>query len=150
VEGSGADVWGTGDGFRFVYRTLSGDGTLTTRVTSLERTHDWAKAGLMIRASTAADAPHAFMFVSGARGIAFQRRATAGAVTTHSDGGTGTAPVWLRIERTGDTISGFRSGDGVSWTIVGTEVIPMGADALLGFAVTSHRDGTLATAVFEP
>jgi hypothetical protein len=58
--------------------------------------------------------------------------------------------VWLRIARTGDAITGFRSDDGVTWTTVGTDVIPMGTDALIGFAVTSHRDGTLATAVFEP
>ena len=149
IEGSGADVWGTADEFHFVHRPLSGDGSLTARVASLERTHDWSKAGVMIRASTAADAPHAFMLVSAARGIAFQRRASPGAVTTHSDGGAGAAPVWLRITRSGDTITGFRSTDGATWTAVGSEVIPMGTDVLIGFAVTSHRDGTLATAVFE-
>jgi phosphatidylserine/phosphatidylglycerophosphate/cardiolipin synthase-like enzyme len=149
VDGSGADVWGTVDEFRFVYRTLQGDGSLTARVASLEHADAWTKAGVMIRATLDAGAPHAFMLVSAAKGIAFQRRTAAGSVSTHTSGGSGTAPVWLRITRSGNTLTGFRSNDGVSWTIVGTDLIAMGPDVLIGLALTSHRDGTLATAVFE-
>jgi hypothetical protein len=32
VNGSGADIWGSADGFRFVYRPMSGDGEIVARV----------------------------------------------------------------------------------------------------------------------
>jgi phosphatidylserine/phosphatidylglycerophosphate/cardiolipin synthase-like enzyme len=149
LEGSGADVWGPADEFRFVHRTLSGDGSLTARVTSLEAIDDWTKAGVMVRASTSAGAPHAFMLVSAEKGVAFQRRTAAGGISTHTAGGAGTAPTWVRLVRTGDLLTGYRSSDGIAWVEVGREVIPMGSGVLIGLAVTSHRDGTLATAVFD-
>src|SRR5436190_15992963 len=49
VAGSGADIWDSADAFRFVYRSLTGDGELLARVVSLDNTDNWAKAGVMIR-----------------------------------------------------------------------------------------------------
>src|SRR5262249_26803086 len=36
VRGSGADIWGTADGFRFVYQPLGGDGEIVARVTAVQ------------------------------------------------------------------------------------------------------------------
>jgi hypothetical protein len=49
VRGSGEDVWGTADEFHFVYIQLTGDMQVVARVTGVEFTDGWAKAGLMIR-----------------------------------------------------------------------------------------------------
>src|SRR2546423_14518814 len=51
VVGSGADIWGASDAFRFHAQPISGDGTITARVTGIGDTNGWAKAGLMIRDS---------------------------------------------------------------------------------------------------
>jgi hypothetical protein len=57
-------VWGTADAFRYVYRPLTGDGTIVARVASLAGIHDWVKVGVMIRGSVDPGAPQAFMLVS--------------------------------------------------------------------------------------
>ncbi len=37
ISGAGADVWGSTDRFRFVYRTLKGNGTIEAKVDTLEK-----------------------------------------------------------------------------------------------------------------
>ena len=149
VNGSGADVWGTNDELRFVYRTLTGDGTIVARVASVETLDPWTKAGLMIRDAVTSSSAHAFMLVSPGKGLAFQRRVSSGGVSTSTGGGTGTAPVWLRLTRAGDVITADRSSDGATWTLVGTETIALASTVHIGMAVSSHRDGTLASATFQ-
>jgi M6 family metalloprotease-like protein len=150
VRGSGHDIWEYSDAFRFVHQTLSGDGSVTARVASLQATEPWAKAGVMIRASTDAASAHAFMLVSGSEGLAFQRRVAEGAFTTHTAGAMAAAPYWVRLTRSGDLITAFASADGVSWVMVGSDSFPsMPRDVLAGVAVTSHDNSVLATAVFD-
>src|SRR6185369_17549209 len=59
AAGSGSDIWDTADAFRYIYRTLNGDGEIAARVLSLDDTDAWAKAGVMIRESLAADSKFA-------------------------------------------------------------------------------------------
>jgi phosphatidylserine/phosphatidylglycerophosphate/cardiolipin synthase-like enzyme/regulation of enolase protein 1 (concanavalin A-like superfamily) len=149
VRGAGEDIWGTADGFHFAYRQLSGDGEIVARVAGVQGSHHWTKAGVMIRESTAAGSRHAMMLVSTARGLAFQRRVQTGGISTHTDGGAGTAPVWVRLVRTGNRIDAYRSSNGSSWALVGTETITMGSTVLAGLALTSHDTSLLATATFD-
>src|SRR5262249_32268801 len=93
IDASGTDIWGTADGFQVVYQTLTGDGEIRARVTALENTDPWAKAGVMIRASLAASAPHAFMLLSAGNGTGFERRVSAGGATVHT-ASAGSAPIW--------------------------------------------------------
>ena len=149
VQGAGADVWGTTDGFHFVWQQVSGDADVITRVASVEYVHAWVKAGVMIREQLTADSPHAFMLVSAGKGYAFQRRIATGGLSTNTSGGTGTAPAWVKLERRANTISAFVSSDGANWTLVGTETFTMGLSAYVGLAVTSHDATRLATATFD-
>jgi hypothetical protein len=149
VAGAGDDVWDDNDAFHFVWRTLSGDGEIVARVASVEYVRAWSKAGVMIRANLTPGSPHAFMLASAGKGYAFQRRAEQGGLTTHTSGGTGTAPVWLRLVRRGDTISAYRSADGASWIPVGSDTILMPHDVLVGLAVSSHTATALSRATFE-
>jgi phosphatidylserine/phosphatidylglycerophosphate/cardiolipin synthase-like enzyme len=149
VGGSGSDVWGTADELRFTYRTLTGDGTIVAQVAAVDNVDPWTKAGVMIRGTLSASSAQAFMLVSPGKGLAFQRRVGAGGVSTHTAGGTGTAPVWVRLTRTGEVVTAYRSADGATWTLVGTDTIAMPATIHIGLAVSSHRDGTLAKARFQ-
>jgi phosphatidylserine/phosphatidylglycerophosphate/cardiolipin synthase-like enzyme len=149
IAGSGSDVWGTSDELRFAYRTLTGDGTIVAEVASVDNLDSWTKAGVMIRDTLSASSAHALMLVSPGKGVAFQRRVAAGGLSTHTGGGTGIAPVWLRLTRTGDVITAYRSADGSTWALVGSDTIAMAVTVQIGLAVSSHRDGTLATASFQ-
>jgi regulation of enolase protein 1 (concanavalin A-like superfamily) len=149
LRGAGADIWDTADGFHFVSQPISGDCTITARVSSLQNTHEWAKAGVMIRESTAAGSRHGLMAVTPQGGASFQRRlATNGTSTSTTQAGIA-APQWLRLVRSGNTVTGYRSVNGSTWVQVGSDTIAMSASVRVGLALTSHLNGSLCTAVFD-
>jgi hypothetical protein len=117
-------------------------------VTALQNTDAWAKAGVMIRETLAADSRNAFTAVTAASGLAFQRRTAPGALSL-STPVSGSAPRWVRIRRVGNVFTSSISPDGRTWTQVGSETIAMGATTYIGLAVTSHNNAALSTAVFE-
>jgi regulation of enolase protein 1 (concanavalin A-like superfamily) len=149
VTGSGADVWGNADQFNYAYRSLTGDGTIVARVASEQNVSPWVKAGVMIRETLTAGSAHAFMFVSPAKGTAFQRRGVAGGPSVSTSGPMAAAPRWVKLTRSGNTFTAYDSADGVTWTVVGTDTIPMGSTVFVGLAVTSHNAGASATATFD-
>ena len=149
VRGAGADVWGTADALQYAYRTLTGDGVITARVTSLQGTDEWVKAGVMIRGSTDPGAPQAFMLLSKSRGPRFQRRTTAGGLTTSTSGFSGSTPYWVRLERSGNVITGSLSPDGVTWTRAASDTFAIGGTVLAGLGVSSHNTSQLATVTFD-
>jgi hypothetical protein len=149
VSGAGADIWGTADAFHFAYRPLNGDGSIVAQVSSLQGAHAWTKVGVMMRASTQANAAHALMLVSRSSGLAFQRRTAAGGSSVTTSGGAGTAPKWVRLTRAGSKITGSVSADGISWTTVASDTVALPYTAQVGLAVTSHDATRLATGTFD-
>jgi hypothetical protein len=132
------------DSFYFVRQPLTGNGSITVRVTSLTglySTHGltaagagsptagmtpgvqpWSKAGIVVKASTRQGAAYAAMMVTGSHGVRMQWDFThdvaglAGKVSAAS-------PRWLRLTRNGDTITGYDSADGAHWTRVGAATL---------------------------
>jgi hypothetical protein len=149
VNGAGTDIWNTSDAFQYAYTALSGDGSVVSRVTSVEHVHDWTKAGVMMRETLSPGSRHAFMLVSAAKGLSFQRRVSTNGISTSTTFGALTAPYFVKLTRAGNTFTAFRSTDGAAWTTVGSETISMPTTIYVGLAVTSHLAGTLATATFE-
>ncbi|MFD0896033.1 hypothetical protein KBB96_08810 [Luteolibacter ambystomatis] len=149
VKGAGADIWGTADAFRFLYLPLNGDGIITARVASVQNTNSWAKAGVMMRETLAADSAFSLLCVTPSSGIALQGRTTAGQPADVSTTVSGSAPRWVRLVRTSGTITAFVSSDGAAWTQVGTHAVAMGTNIYIGLAVCSHAGSTLCTASFD-
>jgi len=149
VLGSGANIWGTTDAFHYVYQSLSGDGQIIARVVSMTNTNAWARAGVMIRETLTATSKHAMIVVTPGNGISFQRRTSTGGTSTATGGSAVTAPYWVKLTRVGNTLTGYESSNGSTWTQVGTDTVTMATDVYIGLAVTSHNDGTLCTAVFD-
>jgi ABC-2 family transporter protein len=106
------------DRFHFVHRAQSGDGSITARVEGPVGqegpTHEWAKAGIMIKQSAEPGAAYAAMMITGGHGVRFQ-----GNFVVDRAGSSGTGERWLRLTRAGDTVTGFESPDGRSWREVG-------------------------------
>jgi phosphatidylserine/phosphatidylglycerophosphate/cardiolipin synthase-like enzyme len=149
VTGSGADIWGSADAFHYAYRSMTGDGTIIARVTSVQNVASWVKAGVMIRETLSASSTHAFMLVSAAKGVAFQRREVTGGTSVSTAGSLSTAPRWVKLTRSGNTFSAYESADGVTWTLVGTDTIAMQSTVYVGLAVTSHNTSASATCTFD-
>ncbi|MEO7099561.1 MAG: alpha-L-fucosidase [Luteolibacter sp.] len=150
VKGSGSDIWGNSDEFRFVYKPLTGDGSITTKVESVQNTGGWAKAGVMIRETLATNSKYAGAYVSPSNGTAFQQRTTTGGSASGVGGTAGlVAPYWLRLIRSGSTITAYQSVDGLAWSIMGTTTVSMTDDVYIGMAVCSVNNGTLNQSVFS-
>jgi hypothetical protein len=148
VTGAGADIWGSADAFRFVYTTLTGDGSIVADVTAEQYVANWTKAGVMMRETLTAGSRHALMLVSPGKGLAFQRRVDPDGVSTSTSGAAAAAPCFVKLTRAGTTFTAFSSPDGANWTRVGSETIAMGSTIYVGLAVSSHVAGTLASAAF--
>jgi len=149
VHGAGADVWGTSDAFNYVYMPMSASGWIIARVATVSDQASWVKAGVMIRGSLDPSSAQAFMLVSHAKGVAFQRRTADGNASVSTAGSASAAPRWVKLVRTGTTISGYESADGSNWTLVGTDTVAISGPTYIGLAVSSHVNGTVATATFD-
>ena len=148
VTGSGADIWGSADGFRFVSQRVTGDVQVTAQVIDLTNSNEWAKAGVTIRESLTTGSPHASTFATAANGLAYQRRLTTNGASSHTAGPPNAAPYWVRIERLGNLVISSTSPNGTTWTEIRRETFPMSAAVYVGLAVTSHDNGVLCTGTF--
>lgn len=149
IRGAGTDIWDTADQFTFVYQPVSGNLEIVSRVASITRVHEWSKVGVMVRESLTAASRHASVFVSAAKGYAFQSRVETGDYSLNKPDGSGAAPEWIKLVRTGNLFEAFRSADGVTWTEIGSDTIAMGETVYVGLAVTSHKTMQATTAVID-
>ena len=151
VAGSGTDIQGGSDAFEFVSQPLVGDGTIEARVASVSDASVWAKAGVMIRASLAANAANMAVVVTPTtrEGVSPQWRAAAGAGTGYVQTTGLTAPYWVKLVRAGNVFTSYESADGVSWTLQSTQTIDMTGTVYAGLAVTAHDNSALCTATFD-
>jgi hypothetical protein len=157
MTASGTDIWNVNgveaDEFHFAYKMLSGAGSITARINSVENTNAWSKAGVMIRESLDPGSAHAFACVTPGNGVASQGRpSTDGTSFNYNQTGI-TAPYWMKLER---SISGLftvsHSANGSSWqqvTGATPQNIPMGTNVYIGLALTSHDAALTCQAVFS-
>jgi hypothetical protein len=163
------------DTYEFVHRTLTRDGTVTVEIASLagvtstnasnvqgspSASHpglaSWAKAGLLLTPSTTQGSAYAAVMATGRHGIRFQYNYTHDTPGVASTVTTST-PRWLRLVRSGDSITGYASTNGRSWTKVGSAHLSgLPASVQVGLFVTSPLTfqsdtgyPTLATATFD-
>jgi len=148
VRGAGADIWDTTDAFRYVYQAVSGDFQLVARVASMQNTQQWAKAGLMLRASNAANSAHVMLDETPSGAIEFMTRTSTGAVAQIVSNGSQPIPAWLRLTRSGNTVSADISANGSSWTPLGSTTVAF-TSANVGLVVCSHDATTLNTSTFD-
>ncbi len=158
MSASGADIVNVTDEFRYAYKKLPGDGSLTVRVESLVNTAAWAKAGVIIRAGLEPAAQQVHMIITPSERVEFMYRRDAGLNTTQfaTDAGTTAFPHWVRLTRKGDTYTGEYSANGTTWTKITTTDgttsvidVPMIGDVYIGLAVTATNRNAITTAVFS-
>ncbi len=149
VSGSGADIWNQSDAFQYAYQPVTGDGSIIARVAGQDNTGGYAKAGVMIRETLDPGSRHGLVDLTPAHGTEFIRRTATGANAV-SNFHTGTAvPYWVRLDRSGDTLTAYDSADGVTWNLVGSATVPMAATVYAGLAVCAFNNGALNTSTFD-
>jgi ABC-type transport system involved in multi-copper enzyme maturation permease subunit len=145
------------DSFYFVHQPLAGNGTITVRVASLTSAvpsprqgtmqavvMPWAKAGIILKASLAGGSRYAAIMVTGSHGVRMQ------------DDFTGDIPGpalragWLRLVRSGSTITGYASATGATWTKVAAVTLPgLPATVQSGLFTTSPQYTQTAVGVSQ-
>jgi ABC-type transport system involved in multi-copper enzyme maturation permease subunit len=136
-KGTGGEL--VTDNFYFAHQSLTGAGSLTVRISSMTGlipspnaspddplagarpgVQPWSKAGLIIKANTTTQgSAYAAIMITGSHGVRWQNN------YTHDSAGLGgtvsaASPRWLRLTRSGVTITGYDSIDGTHWTKVGS------------------------------
>jgi regulation of enolase protein 1 (concanavalin A-like superfamily) len=145
VKGSGNDIWGTDDNFQFVNQPLTGDGQIIARVTAQDNTDPWAKSGVMIKNSLTAGSAYSALMVTPGNGLHMQSN-----FNSDASGGAYAFPnAWLKLVRSGSTITTYASADGTTWNQVGSASVALGATANIGLFVCSHNPGSLNTTAFD-
>jgi ABC-type transport system involved in multi-copper enzyme maturation permease subunit len=182
----GPDGEAVSDSFYFVHQPLDGNGSITVRLTSLaglvpsdgraragqggasntrSGLEPWSKAGIIIKDGTRQGSAYAAVMVTGGHGVRMQYDYTHD-MAGLPGGVSAASPRWLRLTRSGDTLTGYDSADGTHWNVVGTATLaglPATAQAGLFAASpfaqtvtgqslggsTSNTSPTQATGVFD-
>ncbi|MGP3915513.1 NEW3 domain-containing protein [Nonomuraea sp. 10N515B] len=150
---SGTDIWQDGGGSFDEYGAIYQDdaagatATVTARVTEMDNTNSWAKAGVVIRndLTAAASSPgYAVMVVTPGNGVAFQWDSNGNGYLDSFGTASGIkAPAWVRLVRSGNEVSGYYSTNGTDWIKVGpTATLPgIAGTQDAGLIATSHAAG---------
>jgi len=157
---SSVDIYNGTDEFRFAYKKLTGDGSITVRVDKVETLAAWTKAGVMIRESLAPLAMQVHMISAAQQSLVeWMYRSMANTTTTTQFNTTANAnplPVWLRITRAGNVFTGECSANGTTWTKIAASdgtpssiTIAMPASVYVGMVVCSLVADNLAVADFS-
>jgi regulation of enolase protein 1 (concanavalin A-like superfamily) len=150
LVGSGEQIGGRADHFRFVHQIGSGDCTVTARVRSVRATDPTAKAGVMIRSTLNSGATSAAILVTPSSGVITQWRKEADRLPESQTISGAAAPYWVRMVRTGDVFSSYYSTDGTIWTLVDSiRIYNMGSGVYIGLAMSSEDSSTTGAAVFD-
>jgi hypothetical protein len=149
VKGAGSTIGGTADSFQYAYQSKTGDGQIVARVTSITNTNSGALAGIMYRNGTAAGAKEVGLFITPTGSVVFTRRSTTGGTTQTTTLTGAIGPTYLKLTRTGNTFTAYRSANGTTWTLIGSANVSMPSTVNVGLAVCSKNPNTLNTATFD-
>jgi ABC-type transport system involved in multi-copper enzyme maturation permease subunit len=172
---TGPDGEAVADSYYFVDQPLTGNSTITAQVVSLTGLTSttpsnvapsladtrpglagWAKAGMMVTPSAKQGSSYAAIMTTGRHGVRWQYN------YTHDRAGqpgpvSSASPRWLRMTRSGDTLTGYDSTNGTTWSEIGaTRLAGLPSTVAVGLFVTSpvsfrgsNGAATNATATFD-
>jgi hypothetical protein len=161
ISAAGAGPWKSSGQMTDEYGALYQPGAATTsstatvEVDSQANTNPWAMAGLMIRDSISGSPGslgYAALAVTPGNGVSLLWDGDGSGYLDNvvsAGAGTRTAPVWLRLTRSGTTVTGAYSTNGTTFTTVGTETLTgSGPTKNVGMFGTSFLEGTMGQASF--
>ena len=152
LRGRGEDIGYTADSFHGVWQTLTGSGTVSARVTAIDRVDDYSKAGVMLREGQDPGSRFYSIFVTPQKGLVVEYRELQGGNAALIDIPLNAyLPIYLKVVRAGNLFNAYYSQDGANWTVVpdGIKTIDMSARVFAGLALTSHSQTLAGAAAFD-
>ncbi len=149
VVGSGSDVWGTFDGFHFLFNELEGPFTMKGNAFIIAFDfdgHDWMKGGLMVRNNLTGGSSYGYNLVRGVdQQLASQARSSQGSSAFTVQDLTDDQFGDMEIQRMGKVIKFFRIDAAGERQPHGEVLLEDLEDPVYaGIATTSHSNGNLA------
>jgi hypothetical protein len=134
VRSAGTNALGSADACHFVFKPASDRHELVARVSRVQMTDPWARAGLMIRESLTEGARNVFLSISAARGGVFSWRERFG-----EESGVlldrGMSPGWwLKLKRDGNVFTALKSPNGIRWSVTERFTMSLSKDCYAGLA----------------
>jgi Tol biopolymer transport system component len=149
LSAAGTNLWGPRDEMRFVWRRLTGDFILQTRVELLGQGVDpHRKLGLMVRATLEADSPYADAVAHGDGLMSLQFRRTKGAETEQVVSTAKGADV-LQLERKGNRFTMRVARFGEPFAVSELAELALGDEVYVGLFLCSHNPDVVERAVFR-
>jgi hypothetical protein len=168
IEGAGRDIGGTNDQFHFACLPLNNSGTIVSRFVP-QTSSQFSKFGLMMRETPAANAAFVGLLISPVVGKNAEVPGWRAQLIVRESGGAPaivcaisdllsepmvtfsrmTGCCWLKLERTGENVSGSLSADGKEWTLIGTAKTPLKEKAFAGMAVCSGISNVATAVTFD-
>jgi beta-glucanase (GH16 family) len=151
INGSGYFILSPSDQFSYLNQTVSGDYSITTRVSNQTSTGTYAEAGVMFRDSLNTNsALVAVARIPDSRWVINVRSATGGEckwliLTDYN-------PSWsyVKLSRSGNNFDVFVSADGINWGAPYFKVSAnLASTAKAGLFLTSNNSGSLGSATFD-
>ncbi|MCP2168055.1 alpha-N-acetylglucosaminidase [Goodfellowiella coeruleoviolacea] len=153
IAGGGRDMWeGTNEfGAAYLARGMVDGATATTAVLSQDQTGAWARAGLVVRNSLAANGSGGYLnlAITPANGcvLSWDNNGDGNLEANTSVGGF-SAPVRLKLTRTGKRFTAW-CGTPDTWTEVGTVEIDADTQQDVGVFMSAVNGGSGATGIAE-
>ncbi|MBW8000910.1 MAG: DUF1349 domain-containing protein [Planctomycetes bacterium] len=152
ITTAGENVWNDTDAFHFVYKTISGDFTLTADVMLIgDGVNPHRKAGLMVRQSLEHNSAYADAIVHGDGLICLQYRSSVGQMTEDECQNIPkpTEPVKIKLSRQGNTFTYHIIEKDNTLKLIATKQVALQNPAHVGLMVCSHEKDVQETAVFS-
>jgi hypothetical protein len=165
VIGGGADIWTANDGFHFVYKQITGDFDMRLRVLNVGGgTGTSVRGGLMVRETLAANSRNVSMlsYAVGNNYWVATWRPTTGATTvipgaaaagnyglTNRGAGFSYPNAWVRLKRSGTTISAYYSTNNLDWKQCSTNLPLSGLPDTVMVGMASDSVSATVNGVFQ-
>jgi Alpha-galactosidase len=159
ISGAGTDLYSSADAYSSIYLkgAVGTTSTIDTEVVSQQSLTGYGKAGIIVRndiTGSGTTPEGVILFVSPTGGIQLEWTNNGGtyinSVTPANNTIVYTMPVWLKLEKSGTSYTGYYSLDGKGWYIVGHANLSAQTDTQdAGIFVTSHSSGTPAQITFN-
>jgi alpha galactosidase A-like protein/alpha-galactosidase-like protein/alpha galactosidase C-like protein len=159
ISGAGADLFSGTDAYSTIYQqgAVGSTATVETEVASQQNMTGYAKAGIIVRnnmTGSGTTPEGVLLFESPSGGIQLEWDDNGGDYVDSVTPANGTnpelLPVWLQLQRNGDSYTGYYSFDGSDWQEVGTATVSaQAATQDAGMFVTSHAAGAPGQVTFD-
>lgn len=149
LRSAGDGLQATSDSCHFAFKTVTGDSEIVARIVHVPPGHPGALAGVMMRAGLEAEAPHVLLAVASGRPGWLQWRDAGGRPPMTTAQPDLRPPAWLKLKRSGPTVTAYKSRNGRHWRLAGDVPLAFPGAFYVGLAAAGSRGHPLDNATFD-